>query len=86
MLRRHEEFENGTAWSNSSESSDDSSSPQLPVGGLHNSTPHKVIHKIHYMLDMICSAVPIVLLSFYLAPTCLSLIKNWSVNEMFFPV
>uniref|UniRef100_A0A3Q1HFC6 FAM65 N-terminal domain-containing protein n=1 Tax=Anabas testudineus TaxID=64144 RepID=A0A3Q1HFC6_ANATE len=34
MLRRHEEFENGAAWSNSSESSDDSSSPQLPVGGL----------------------------------------------------
>uniref|UniRef100_A0A4W6BJA9 RHO family interacting cell polarization regulator 1 n=1 Tax=Lates calcarifer TaxID=8187 RepID=A0A4W6BJA9_LATCA len=41
MLRRHEELENGTAWSNSSESSDDSSSPQLSVGGLRNSTNHK---------------------------------------------
>uniref|UniRef100_A0A667ZIV2 RHO family interacting cell polarization regulator 1 n=1 Tax=Myripristis murdjan TaxID=586833 RepID=A0A667ZIV2_9TELE len=40
MLRRHEELENGTAWSNSSESSDDSSSPQLSVG-LRNSTHHK---------------------------------------------
>ncbi|XP_070763464.1 rho family-interacting cell polarization regulator 1 [Enoplosus armatus] len=39
MLRRHEE--NGTAWSNSSESSDDSSSPQLSVGGLRNSTHHQ---------------------------------------------
>nr|XP_046250731.1 rho family-interacting cell polarization regulator 1 isoform X2 [Scatophagus argus]XP_046250732.1 rho family-interacting cell polarization regulator 1 isoform X2 [Scatophagus argus]XP_046250734.1 rho family-interacting cell polarization regulator 1 isoform X2 [Scatophagus argus] len=43
MLRRHEELENGTAWSNSSESSDDSSSPQLPVGGQHNSTHHKSV-------------------------------------------
>ncbi|XP_026166990.1 rho family-interacting cell polarization regulator 1 isoform X2 [Mastacembelus armatus] len=43
MLRRHEELENGTAWSNSSESSDDSSSPQLSVGGLHNSTQHKAV-------------------------------------------
>ncbi len=42
MLRRHEELENGTAWSNSSESSDDSSSPQLSVGGLRNSVHHKV--------------------------------------------
>ncbi|CAL1595165.1 unnamed protein product [Knipowitschia caucasica] len=31
MLRRHEEMDNGRAWSNSSESSDDSSSPQLPA-------------------------------------------------------
>ncbi|CAL8358898.1 unnamed protein product [Lota lota] len=29
MLRRQDDFENGTAWSNSSESSDDSSSPRL---------------------------------------------------------
>ncbi|KAF3689307.1 Rho family-interacting cell polarization regulator 1 [Channa argus] len=43
MLRRHEELENGTAWSNSSESSDDSSSPQLSVGGLHNCTHNKAI-------------------------------------------
>uniref|UniRef100_A0A3Q3ELW4 RHO family interacting cell polarization regulator 1 n=1 Tax=Labrus bergylta TaxID=56723 RepID=A0A3Q3ELW4_9LABR len=42
MLRRHEELENGTAWSNSSESSDDSSSPQLTVGGLRDNTHHKV--------------------------------------------
>ncbi|XP_045892469.1 rho family-interacting cell polarization regulator 1 isoform X1 [Micropterus dolomieu] len=41
MLRRHEE--NGTAWSNSSESSDDSSSPQLSVGGLRNFTHHKAV-------------------------------------------
>ncbi|XP_054475377.1 rho family-interacting cell polarization regulator 1-like isoform X2 [Anoplopoma fimbria] len=43
MLRRHEELENGTAWSNSSESSDDSSSPRLSVGGLRNSTQHKSV-------------------------------------------
>ncbi|KAI4825408.1 hypothetical protein KUCAC02_021088 [Chaenocephalus aceratus] len=35
MLRRHEDVENGTAWSNSSESSDDSSSPRLSVGGAY---------------------------------------------------
>uniref|UniRef100_A0A673J8Z1 Protein FAM65A-like n=1 Tax=Sinocyclocheilus rhinocerous TaxID=307959 RepID=A0A673J8Z1_9TELE len=35
MLRRQEEMENGTAWSNSSESSDDSSSPQLSLGMRH---------------------------------------------------
>ncbi|XP_034542122.1 rho family-interacting cell polarization regulator 1 isoform X2 [Notolabrus celidotus] len=43
MLRRHEELENGTAWSNSSESSDDSSSPQLSVGGLRNNAHHKAV-------------------------------------------
>ncbi|TNN38896.1 Protein FAM65A [Liparis tanakae] len=43
MLRRHEEVDNGTAWSNSSESSDDSSSPRLSVGGLRNSTQHKSV-------------------------------------------
>ncbi|XP_029951910.1 LOW QUALITY PROTEIN: rho family-interacting cell polarization regulator 1-like [Salarias fasciatus] len=37
MLRRREELENGAAWSNSSESSDDSS-PQLPAQGPRNST------------------------------------------------
>ncbi|KAM9808076.1 rho family-interacting cell polarization regulator 1 [Neosynchiropus ocellatus] len=42
MLRRHEEMENGTAWSNSSESSDDSSSPQLSAG-QHNSAHHKTV-------------------------------------------
>ncbi|KAM9854287.1 rho family-interacting cell polarization regulator 1 [Aulostomus maculatus] len=46
MLRRHEELETGTAWSNSSESSDDSSSPQLPAGGLHKSTHHTVTVKM----------------------------------------
>ncbi|XP_072550752.1 rho family-interacting cell polarization regulator 1 isoform X2 [Salminus brasiliensis] len=35
MLRRQDEMENGTAWSNSSESSDDSSSPQLSLGLRH---------------------------------------------------
>ncbi|XP_031723957.1 rho family-interacting cell polarization regulator 1 isoform X1 [Anarrhichthys ocellatus] len=43
MLRRHEELENGTAWSNSSESSDDSSSPRLSVGGLRNSIHRKSV-------------------------------------------
>ncbi|XP_068459573.1 rho family-interacting cell polarization regulator 1 isoform X2 [Clinocottus analis] len=43
MLRRHEEVDNGTAWSNSSESSDDSSSPRLSVGGQRNSTHHKSV-------------------------------------------
>uniref|UniRef100_A0A3Q3EIH2 RHO family interacting cell polarization regulator 1 n=1 Tax=Labrus bergylta TaxID=56723 RepID=A0A3Q3EIH2_9LABR len=54
MLRRHEELENGTAWSNSSESSDDSSSPQLTVGGLRDNTHHKVTHKTHNTLSMVC--------------------------------
>uniref|UniRef100_A0A8D0HPJ5 RHO family interacting cell polarization regulator 1 n=1 Tax=Sphenodon punctatus TaxID=8508 RepID=A0A8D0HPJ5_SPHPU len=35
MLRRQEELENGAAWSISSESSDDSSSPQLSGGARH---------------------------------------------------
>jgi len=35
MLRRQEELENGTAWSISSESSDDSSSPQLSGSARH---------------------------------------------------
>ncbi|XP_034056316.1 rho family-interacting cell polarization regulator 1-like isoform X1 [Gymnodraco acuticeps] len=47
MLRRHEDMENGTAWSNSSESSDDSSSPRLSVGGLRTSTHHKVTHNVY---------------------------------------
>ncbi|XP_056908278.1 rho family-interacting cell polarization regulator 1 isoform X3 [Takifugu flavidus] len=41
LLRHHEVLENGTAWSNSSESSDDSSSPQLSAGGLCKSINHK---------------------------------------------
>uniref|UniRef100_A0A8B9P6Z0 Rho family-interacting cell polarization regulator 1 n=1 Tax=Apteryx owenii TaxID=8824 RepID=A0A8B9P6Z0_APTOW len=41
MLRRQEELENGTAWSISSESSDDSSSPQLSGSTRH--TVHKPI-------------------------------------------
>ena len=40
MLRRHEEAEGGTAWSNSSESSDDSSSPQPSLGTRHT---HKTL-------------------------------------------
>ncbi|XP_055078468.1 rho family-interacting cell polarization regulator 1 isoform X2 [Periophthalmus magnuspinnatus] len=44
MLRRHEEMENGRAWSNSSESSDDSSSPQLPAS-MKLSVPHKALHE-----------------------------------------
>uniref|UniRef100_A0A668A0Y3 RHO family interacting cell polarization regulator 1 n=1 Tax=Myripristis murdjan TaxID=586833 RepID=A0A668A0Y3_9TELE len=54
MLRRHEELENGTAWSNSSESSDDSSSPQLSVG-LRNSTHHKVTHCTLYAPSLLFS-------------------------------
>lgn len=41
MLRRQEELENGTAWSISSESSDDSSSPQLSSSTRH--AAHKPI-------------------------------------------
>ncbi|XP_074865243.1 rho family-interacting cell polarization regulator 1 isoform X2 [Carettochelys insculpta] len=41
MLRRQEELENGTAWSISSESSDDSSSPQLSGSARHSS--HKPV-------------------------------------------
>ncbi|XP_022054314.2 rho family-interacting cell polarization regulator 1 isoform X1 [Acanthochromis polyacanthus] len=43
MLRHREELENGTAWSNSSESSDDSSSPQLSVQGLRNTKHQKAM-------------------------------------------
>ncbi|XP_030222474.1 rho family-interacting cell polarization regulator 1 isoform X2 [Gadus morhua] len=41
MLRRQDDLENGTAWSNSSESSDDSSSPRLSAGGLRQSSSDK---------------------------------------------
>ncbi|XP_056454967.1 rho family-interacting cell polarization regulator 1 isoform X3 [Gadus chalcogrammus] len=41
MLRRQDDLENGTAWSNSSESSDDSSSPRLSAGGLRHSSSDK---------------------------------------------
>ncbi|KAG7278995.1 hypothetical protein CRUP_001936 [Coryphaenoides rupestris] len=41
MLRRQEDLENGTAWSNSSESSDDSSSPRLSVGGVRHASHDK---------------------------------------------
>uniref|UniRef100_A0A671XQD1 RHO family interacting cell polarization regulator 1 n=1 Tax=Sparus aurata TaxID=8175 RepID=A0A671XQD1_SPAAU len=57
MLRRHEELENGTAWSNSSESSDDSSSPQLSAGGLRNSTHHTVTHNRLYCTCYLSCAV-----------------------------
>uniref|UniRef100_A0A3Q3JJW2 FAM65 N-terminal domain-containing protein n=1 Tax=Monopterus albus TaxID=43700 RepID=A0A3Q3JJW2_MONAL len=53
MLRQHEELENRTAWSNSSESSDDSSSPRLNVGGLRTSATHKVTYNQHCMLFII---------------------------------
>ncbi|XP_028286967.1 rho family-interacting cell polarization regulator 1 isoform X2 [Parambassis ranga] len=43
MLRHREELENGTPWSNSSESSDESSSPQLSVQRLLNFTHQKAI-------------------------------------------
>lgn len=57
MLRRHEELENGTAWSNSSESSDDSYSPQLSTGGQHNSTQHTVTHNMHKLVLCLCTCV-----------------------------
>ncbi|XP_060644463.2 rho family-interacting cell polarization regulator 1 isoform X2 [Anolis sagrei] len=42
MLRQQEELENGAAWSISSESSDDSSSPQLS-GGARHALPRSVV-------------------------------------------
>lgn len=45
MLRRQEELENGTAWSLSSESSDDSSSPQLSGTARHTSTPKPLLQQ-----------------------------------------
>ncbi|XP_012927002.1 protein FAM65A isoform X2 [Heterocephalus glaber] len=45
MLRRQEELENGTAWSLSSESSDDSSSPQLSGSARHSSTPKPLVQQ-----------------------------------------
>ncbi|XP_032086412.1 rho family-interacting cell polarization regulator 1 isoform X1 [Thamnophis elegans] len=42
MLRQQEELENGAAWSISSESSDDSSSPQLS-GGARHSLPRPIV-------------------------------------------
>ncbi|XP_040266075.1 rho family-interacting cell polarization regulator 1 isoform X5 [Bufo bufo] len=41
MLRRQDDLENGAAWSISSESSDDSSSPQLPSSTWH--TPKNIV-------------------------------------------
>ncbi|KAL2094118.1 hypothetical protein ACEWY4_011430 [Coilia grayii] len=52
MLRRQEDMENGTAWSNSSESSDDSSSPQLSLGLRHT-------HKHLVQPELQASAPPI---------------------------
>ncbi|KAK2505659.1 hypothetical protein MC885_006952 [Smutsia gigantea] len=45
MLRRQEELENGTAWSLSSESSDDSSSPQLS-GTARHSAPRPLVQQL----------------------------------------
>lgn len=45
MLRRQDELENGTAWSLSSESSDDSSSPQLSGTARHSSTPKPLVQQ-----------------------------------------
>ncbi|KFO19991.1 Protein FAM65A [Fukomys damarensis] len=45
MLRRQEELENGTAWSLSSESSDDSSSPQLSGSARHSSIPRPLVQQ-----------------------------------------
>ncbi|XP_061577575.1 rho family-interacting cell polarization regulator 1 isoform X2 [Cololabis saira] len=43
MILRRQELENGTAWSNSSESSDDSSSPQLSAQGMRSSPVQKAV-------------------------------------------
>ncbi|KAF7236046.1 Rho family-interacting cell polarization regulator 1 [Varanus komodoensis] len=43
MLRQQEDLENGAAWSISSESSDDSSSPQLS-GGTRHTLPSPLVH------------------------------------------
>ncbi|XP_035970940.1 rho family-interacting cell polarization regulator 1 isoform X2 [Halichoerus grypus] len=45
MLRRQEELENGTAWSLSSESSDDSSSPQLSGTARHSSASRPLVQQ-----------------------------------------
>ncbi|KAF6079261.1 RHO family interacting cell polarization regulator 1 [Phyllostomus discolor] len=45
MLKRQEELENGTAWSLSSESSDDSSSPQLSGAARHSSAPRPLVQQ-----------------------------------------
>ncbi|XP_047645824.1 rho family-interacting cell polarization regulator 1 isoform X3 [Phacochoerus africanus] len=45
MLKRQEELENGTAWSLSSESSDDSSSPQLSGTARHSSAPRPLVQQ-----------------------------------------
>ncbi|XP_047290576.1 rho family-interacting cell polarization regulator 1 isoform X7 [Homo sapiens] len=45
MLRRQEELENGTAWSLSSESSDDSSSPQLSGTARHSPAPRPLVQQ-----------------------------------------
>ncbi|XP_038394515.1 rho family-interacting cell polarization regulator 1 isoform X1 [Canis lupus familiaris] len=45
MLKRQEELENGTAWSLSSESSDDSSSPQLSGTTRHSSAPRPLVQQ-----------------------------------------
>ncbi|KAM4833693.1 rho family-interacting cell polarization regulator 1 isoform 2-T2 [Thomomys bottae] len=45
MLRRQEELENGTAWSLSSESSDDSSSPQLSGTARHSTIPRPLVQQ-----------------------------------------
>uniref|UniRef100_A0A672FBQ3 RHO family interacting cell polarization regulator 1 n=1 Tax=Salarias fasciatus TaxID=181472 RepID=A0A672FBQ3_SALFA len=55
MLRRREELENGAAWSNSSESSDDSS-PQLPAQGPRNSTRPTVRRLKTQQQDEECTA------------------------------
>lgn len=57
MLRRQEDLENGTAWSNSSESSDDSSSPQLSLGLRH-------AHKNLLVQPEVQAAAPIIDISF----------------------
>ncbi|KAM8776570.1 rho family-interacting cell polarization regulator 1 isoform 2-T2 [Rhynchonycteris naso] len=44
-LRRQEELENGTAWSLSSESSDDSSSPQLSGTARHSSASRPLVQQ-----------------------------------------
>uniref|UniRef100_A0A673X328 RHO family interacting cell polarization regulator 1 n=1 Tax=Salmo trutta TaxID=8032 RepID=A0A673X328_SALTR len=64
MLRRQEDMENGTAWSNSSESSDDSSSPQLSLG-LRNANKNLIQPEVK-------AATPSIEISFALRDTATS--------------
>uniref|UniRef100_A0AAQ5Z9D3 FAM65 N-terminal domain-containing protein n=1 Tax=Amphiprion ocellaris TaxID=80972 RepID=A0AAQ5Z9D3_AMPOC len=70
MLRHREELENGTAWSNSSESSDDSSSPQLSVQGLRNSK-HQKVSLYCYLRPVVLFCTVMIILMTLAIPQCI---------------